>query len=92
MLALWGVVISAVYMLRAYRAIFMGAPNERLKRLPDLARTLRWPIVLLIAATIIVGFFPNTFLRLLRPTLARRSPPTDDSRARSRNRRARSGD
>ena len=25
-LALWGVVISAVYMLRAYRAIFMGEP------------------------------------------------------------------
>ncbi len=69
-LALWGVVISAVYMLRAYRAIFMGAPNERLSACPDLARTLRLPIVLLIAATMIVGFFPNTFLRLLRPTFS----------------------
>ncbi len=70
-LALWGVVISAVYMLRAYRAIFMGAPNERLGAFPDLARTLRLPIVLLIAATMIVGFFPNTFLRLLRADLFR---------------------
>ena len=26
--ALWGVVISAVYMLRAYRAIFMGEPGK----------------------------------------------------------------
>ncbi|MDQ3414262.1 MAG: NADH-quinone oxidoreductase subunit M [Verrucomicrobiota bacterium] len=69
-LALWGVVISAVYMLRAYRSIFMGAPNERLGTVPDLARTLRWPIVLLIAATMIVGFFPNTVLRLLQPTFS----------------------
>ncbi|MBA3607179.1 MAG: NADH-quinone oxidoreductase subunit M [Chthoniobacterales bacterium] len=69
-LALWGVVISAVYMLRAYRAIFMGPPNERLNAPPDLARAVRLPIVLLIAATMIVGFFPNTFLRLLRPTFS----------------------
>ncbi|MEO5719365.1 MAG: proton-conducting transporter membrane subunit, partial [Chthoniobacterales bacterium] len=69
-LALWGVVISAVYMLRAYRAIFMGSPNERLSACPDLAHTLRLPIVLLIAATMIVGFFPNTFLHLLQPTFS----------------------
>src|SRR5439155_25841165 len=28
-LALWGVVISAVYMLRAYRSAFMGSMPER---------------------------------------------------------------
>ena len=33
-LALWGVVISAVYMLRAYRKVFMGALRESLDR-PD---------------------------------------------------------
>ena len=43
-LALWGVVISAVYMLRAYRAIFMGAPNERWSALPDLKLSLRIPV------------------------------------------------
>ncbi|MEO8044355.1 MAG: hypothetical protein ABI674_05565, partial [Spartobacteria bacterium] len=69
-LALWGVVISAVYMLRAYRAIFMGLPNDRLSAFPDLARTLRLPIVLLIAATMVIGFFPNTFLRFLQPTFS----------------------
>jgi NADH-quinone oxidoreductase subunit M len=69
-LALWGVVISAVYMLRAYRSIFMGPPNEQWKTLRDLSRTLRFPIILLIAATLVVGFFPNTALRLLRPTFA----------------------
>jgi NADH-quinone oxidoreductase subunit M len=75
-LALWGVVISAVYMLRAYRAVFMGATKPEAFRgwstAPDLSRTLRLPIILLITATLIVGFFPNTVLRLLRPTF---SPP-----------------
>ncbi len=69
-LALWGVVISAVYLLRAYRAIFMGEPNERYRSFPDLAGTLRIPALLLIAATLIVGFFPNTALRVLRPTFS----------------------
>ena len=69
-LALWGVVISAVYMLRAYRAIFMGPPNERWNTLPDLATSLRIPVLLLIAATVVIGFFPNTALRVLRPTFS----------------------
>ena len=80
-LALWGVVISAVYMLRAYRAIFMGAAKPEAFRswstAPDLSRTLRLPIILLIAATLIVGFFPNTVLRLLRPTFSPSIAATD---------------
>ncbi|MEO6871596.1 MAG: NADH-quinone oxidoreductase subunit M [Chthoniobacterales bacterium] len=68
--ALWGVVISAVYLLRAYRAIFMGPPNERWKAVPDLAGTLRIPVILLIAATLALGFFPNIALRVLRPTFS----------------------
>lgn len=70
-LALWGIVISAVYMLRAYRSIFMGPPATRFRNWtepPPLARTLRWPAILLIVATLLIGFFPNTILRLLRPT------------------------
>jgi NADH-quinone oxidoreductase subunit M len=69
-LALWGVVISAVYMLRAYRSIFMGEITERWSALPDLSRTLRLPIIFLIATTLIVGFFPNIALRVLRPTFS----------------------
>jgi NADH-quinone oxidoreductase subunit M len=67
-LALWGVVISAIYMLRAYGAIFMGRPNERSMIRNDLARSLRYPVILLVATTLLVGFFPNSLLRLLRPT------------------------
>ena len=67
-LAVWGVVISAVYMLRAYRASFMGTTPERWTTLPDIARNLRVPIALLVAALLWLGFFPQTFVRLLTPT------------------------
>ena len=67
-LALWGVVISAVYMLRAYRAVFMGTIPERWTSLTDLRTRLRLPIGMLVAALLLVGFFPQTFIRVLAPT------------------------
>src|SRR6202011_3853514 len=67
-LGLWGVVISAVYMLRAYRAVFMGAVCESCRGITDLHRSLRVPIGLLVAMTIWFGFFPQSFVRLVTPT------------------------
>jgi NADH-quinone oxidoreductase subunit M len=73
-LALWGVVISAVYMLRAYRSIFMGPPRLQFAAATSQQnqneRTTRWPALLLIGALLIVGFFPNTILHLIRPTFS----------------------
>jgi NADH-quinone oxidoreductase subunit M len=68
LLALWGVVISAVYMLRAYRATFMGTMPERWAGLSDVAQWLRVPLALLVAALLWMGFFPQTFVRILAPT------------------------
>jgi NADH-quinone oxidoreductase subunit M len=67
-LGLWGVVISAVYMLRAYRAVFMGALGDSLGAVTDVRRSLRVPIGLLVAITIWFGFFPQTFVRMVTPT------------------------
>ncbi|MBA3385786.1 MAG: NADH-quinone oxidoreductase subunit M [Chthoniobacterales bacterium] len=67
LLALWGVVISAVYMLRAYRATFMGSMPERWLSVPDLRQPLRLPIALLVVALLWLGFFPQTFVRMLAP-------------------------
>ncbi|MBA2622300.1 MAG: NADH-quinone oxidoreductase subunit M [Chthoniobacterales bacterium] len=75
-LALWGVVISAVYMLRAYRATFMGTMPEKWIVLPDLRRHLRLPIGLLVAALLWFGFFPQTFVRVLSPTIRGYFPDT----------------
>ncbi|MDQ6860662.1 MAG: NADH-quinone oxidoreductase subunit M [Verrucomicrobiota bacterium] len=68
LLALWGVVISAVYMLRAYRATFMGSMNDRWSTLTDMRSTLRWPAALLIAAALWIGCYPQTFVQILAPT------------------------
>ncbi len=69
-LAVWGVVISAVYMLRAYRKAFMGPPNERWKELTDLRPDLRIPIALLVAALLWFGFWPQSFVRILVPAFS----------------------
>src|SRR5438067_10840871 len=67
-LGLWGVVISAVYMLRAYRAVFMGAMGDALGGVTDLRRSLRVPIGPLVAITLWFGFFPQLFVRMVTPT------------------------
>jgi NADH-quinone oxidoreductase subunit M len=67
-LGLWGVVISAVYMLRAYRRVFMGPVPDSVSGVTDLRRSLRVPIGLLVAMTIWFGFFPQSFVRIVTPT------------------------
>src|SRR6266704_3381493 len=66
-LGLWGVVISAVYMLRAYRKTFMGTLAARWKDLVDLRPSLRMPVTLLVGAALCYGFFPQSFVRIIAP-------------------------
>ncbi len=66
-LALWGVVISAVYMLRAFRQVFQGEPAEVCTRATDLSGTSRAPILLLLVALLATGFFPELLLQAIRP-------------------------
>jgi len=68
-LALWGVVISTVYMLRAYRKTFMGALSDRWKEIVDLRFSLRLPIVVLIGALLCFGFFPQSLVQTVTPVL-----------------------
>ena len=66
-LALWGVVISTVYMLRAYRSTFMGATPERWAKIVDLENATKIPVMLLIAGLIWFGFFPQTLVQMVSP-------------------------
>ena len=66
-IALWGVVISAVYMLRAYRAIFMGERQARWQTVKDMPLSLGWAVILLIAALLVVGMAPRTVLDAVEP-------------------------
>src|SRR6059058_3871804 len=67
-LALWGVVLSTVYMLRAYRKTFMGNIREQWQKLPDLRLALHVPVILLVAPLLCCGFFPQFFVRMVAPT------------------------
>jgi NADH-quinone oxidoreductase subunit M len=67
LLALWGVVLSTVYMLRAYRKTFMGTIREQWEKLPDLKPALRVPVTLLVVALLCFGFFPQVFVRTVAP-------------------------
>src|SRR5216117_270907 len=66
-LGLWGIVISTVYMLRAYRKTFMGTLGKHWKELVDLRPALRVPVTLLIGAALCYGFFPQSFVRIIAP-------------------------
>jgi NADH-quinone oxidoreductase subunit M len=68
-LALWGVVMSTVYMLRAYRKTFMGTIGEQWKQLVDLRAALRVPVVLLVGALLCYGFFPQSVVRMVTPQM-----------------------
>jgi NADH-quinone oxidoreductase subunit M len=69
LLALWGLVISAVYMLRGYRAVFQGEIQERWAGLKDIT-SLRWPLILLLAVLLLAGFCPQIFVNLIKPVVA----------------------
>jgi NADH-quinone oxidoreductase subunit M len=65
-LAIWGVVISAVYMLRAYRKIFQGPTVRATETAADLTFADRIPVLLLAVALLAVGLYPNLLLNLLK--------------------------
>jgi NADH-quinone oxidoreductase subunit M len=70
-LALWGVVISAVYMLRAYRQVFWGSRGSAVSEdLPDISPGTRWAVIILLAALLVTGFRPGLLLDYLNPVFA----------------------
>ena len=91
--ALWGVVMSAVYMLRAYRRVFLGgsqstsiagetAPVHALT-LTDPIGQQRWALILLLLALIAVGVRPgmivNPIKRIMRTSLTAPVTPSTDA-------------
>lgn len=65
-LSIWGVVISAVYMLRAYRNIFQGPTVPATESATDLTLADRIPAAILVIALVAVGLYPNLLLDLLK--------------------------
>ena len=66
-ISLSGVVISAVYMLRAFGATFHGEKGKKSREVSDLTFGEAIPAIVLGAALLLIGLLPNTFLKLGRP-------------------------
>jgi len=65
-LAVWGLVITGVYLLRAIKDAFFGELPERWKNLRD-ARTFseRAPFVLLVVVLLVFGFYPQPMIEVV---------------------------
>lgn len=70
-LALWGVVISSVYQLRAVRNVLFGETPSRFAEVSDInGWCRRAPYVLLIVSSLFLGFFPSYFLNFIQPSVS----------------------
>ena len=67
--AVWGVVISALYGLRAYRHVFFGEMPERWQGLTDLPLGAKASVILLLLCSMIIGFYPQLVINLITPAL-----------------------
>jgi NADH-quinone oxidoreductase subunit M len=64
-LAVWGLVITGVYLLRAVKDIWFGEISPRWANLVDARKPVeRLPFVILVGALVFFGFFPQTILRV----------------------------
>ena len=67
--AAWaGLVISAVYMLRAVRRVLHGATSPRWEGLADATLWRRTPFALLLAALLLFGFWPRLLADKIKPS------------------------
>jgi NADH-quinone oxidoreductase subunit M len=69
--AVWGIVVTATYMLRAVRTSFFGPFDEKWSMLKD-AVTFRqkFPYALLLAALLTVGFCPRLLTDIIKQSVA----------------------
>lgn len=65
MVAIWGVVISAVYMLRAFKNTFHGNLVATTEKANDISFLQKIPVVLLGFTLLAVGVYPNLILQFL---------------------------
>lgn len=63
---LWGLVISAVYMLRAYKNVFQGDMTPPCERAGKVGFQERMAAVILVVCLVVVGLFPSLILSFLQ--------------------------
>jgi len=68
---IFGLIISAIYMLRAVRNVFYAEPSQLVasKEIKDV--TVIWPYLLLIVPLLTIGFWPKTITAMAQPSIER---------------------
>lgn len=68
--AVWGIVISAVYYLRAVRSIFFGENGKFAAEISDLQGLKEaWPYVLLALFLLAIGLYPAWLIKMIEPSI-----------------------
>jgi len=69
-LAVFGILITAIYLLRAIQHVCYGELNPRLESLKDAQGfSLKFPFVLLLGSLLLFGFWPQALLNMIRPAV-----------------------
>jgi NADH-quinone oxidoreductase subunit M len=64
-LAVLGLVISALFMLRVVQKVFYGDRNEKWAHIPDVGLFLATPRIILIGVLVFFGLFPRLILDVI---------------------------
>ncbi|MGE5839988.1 MAG: complex I subunit 4 family protein, partial [Deltaproteobacteria bacterium] len=65
-MAIAGLVVSALFMLRVVQKTFYGERNERFAQLPDVSLGLGLPRIILVLILVLFGFFPSVMVDVIR--------------------------
>ena len=74
-IAVVGVLITAIYFLRAIKDVCFGPPNPRWAKIKDATGFVeRFPFILLLTVLFIYGIWPNGLLRYIEPAVQNMLP------------------
>jgi NADH-quinone oxidoreductase subunit M len=69
LVAVLGVILAAVYMLRVYRIVFMGSLRAPGQATGELSRAQLLTLGALVLVMVVIGFYPNLVLGPMQPTV-----------------------
>jgi NADH-quinone oxidoreductase subunit M len=70
-IASFGIILAALYILLMYQRMMTGPKPESAAGTPDLSHREKWVVFPLIAAFIVLGFYPKPVLDVINPAVAR---------------------
>ncbi|WP_226345801.1 NADH-quinone oxidoreductase subunit M [Agilicoccus flavus] len=65
-----GIILAAIYILLWYQRVMTGPKPEGLERVPDLTGREKWVMAPLIAAFLVLGFYPAPVLDVINPSVS----------------------